>query len=81
MRVFYCLRVQSMSNPTSPASTSAADSFKRAQYRGIGLLLGPLLFAVMMLFDSQQTTMSAEAWRTAAVGMWMAIWWAPFILN
>ena len=30
----------------------------------------------MMLFDTQQTTMSAEAWRTAAVGMWMAIWWA-----
>ena len=65
-----------MSNQPSPASTSAADSFKRAQYQDIGLFLGPLLFALMMIFDHQQTTMSTEAWRTAAVGMWMAIWWA-----
>jgi sodium-dependent dicarboxylate transporter 2/3/5 len=74
MRVFYRTRVQSMSNATVPQGNTAADTFRRAQYQDIGLILGPLLFAIMMLFDTQQTTMSAEAWRTAAVGVWMAIW-------
>lgn len=48
----------------------------RARYQDVGLLLGPLLFAMMMLFDASQTTMEPAAWRVAAVGMWMATWWA-----
>ncbi|WP_371195303.1 DASS family sodium-coupled anion symporter [Glaciecola sp. SC05] len=48
----------------------------RARYQDIGLILGPLLFAFMMLFDASQTTMEPAAWRVAAVGIWMATWWA-----
>lgn len=48
----------------------------RARYQDVGLLLGPVVFVVMMLLDNVQTTMEPGAWRVAAVGMWMAIWWA-----
>lgn len=48
----------------------------RASYQTVGLLLGPLLFLVMLLFDSNQTVMAPAAWRVAAVGLWMAVWWA-----
>ncbi|MEO2267602.1 DASS family sodium-coupled anion symporter [Pseudoalteromonas sp. YIC-656] len=48
----------------------------RAKHQDIGIVLGPAFFAFMMLFDASQQTMSLEAWRTAAVGGWMAIWWA-----
>ena len=30
----------------------------------------------MLLADQWQGVMSTEAWRTAAVGLWMAVWWA-----
>ena len=30
----------------------------------------------MLLTDQWQGVMSTEAWRTAAVGLWMAVWWA-----
>ncbi len=42
----------------------------------VGLVLGPLIFAVMLLLGEQQNAMPPEAWRVAAVGLWMAIWWA-----
>lgn len=48
----------------------------RARYQDIGLLLGPLFLVVMMLFDGSQTTMDQSAWRVAAIGLWMATWWA-----
>ena len=48
----------------------------RAPYQNIGLIAGPALFALMMLLGTQQNIMGTEAWRTAAVGLWMAIWWA-----
>jgi len=48
----------------------------RARYQDFGLIFGPLLFVIMMLFDSSQTTMEPMAWRVAAVGLWMAVWWA-----
>lgn len=48
----------------------------RARYQDIGLVLGPAVFTLMMLFDGAQTTMPIEAWRTAGIGLWMAIWWA-----
>ncbi|MFC3093277.1 DASS family sodium-coupled anion symporter [Alteromonas sediminis] len=49
---------------------------ERARYQDIGLILGPLLFAVMMMFDGTQQTMDQGAWRVAAIGLWMAAWWA-----
>jgi sodium-dependent dicarboxylate transporter 2/3/5 len=48
----------------------------RAPYQNIGFIAGPALFALMMLLGTQQNIMGTEAWRTAAVGLWMAIWWA-----
>lgn len=48
----------------------------RAKYQDVGLILGPLIFAVMMIFDGTQTAMPTEAWRVAGVGLWMATWWA-----
>ena len=42
----------------------------------IGRVLGPVVFVLMLLFEGAQTAMSPEAWRVAAAGSWMAIWWA-----
>lgn len=42
----------------------------------VGLVLGPLIFASMLLLGEQQAVMSIEAWHVAAAGIWMAIWWA-----
>ncbi|MFI2810958.1 MULTISPECIES: DASS family sodium-coupled anion symporter [unclassified Microbulbifer] len=49
---------------------------QRPGYQGIGLLLGPALFVLMMLFADVQTTMNPVAWKVAAIGLWMAAWWA-----
>ncbi len=40
----------------------------------VGLILGPLVFALMAL-TSPPEGMTVEAWRVAAIGLWMAIWW------
>ncbi|MGQ8366084.1 SLC13 family permease [Glaciecola sp. 1036] len=48
----------------------------RATYQNIGLILGPLIFAAMMFFDGSQVVMEVASWRVAAVGLWMAVWWA-----
>jgi sodium-dependent dicarboxylate transporter 2/3/5 len=45
-------------------------------YQRVGRVLGPALFAVMLLLESWQQAMDPAAWRVAAVGIWMAIWWA-----
>ena len=45
-------------------------------YQVVGRVLGPAIFLAMMMTDSAQTAMSSEAWRAAAVGLWMATWWA-----
>ena len=39
-----------------------------------GLLLGPVLF-LLVLFLPAPEGMPPVAWRTAAVGAWMAVWW------
>lgn len=44
-------------------------------YQLVGLLLGPLAFAAMMLAPAP-AGLSAAGWATAALGVWMAIWWA-----
>ncbi|WP_250460393.1 SLC13 family permease [Microbulbifer litoralis] len=49
---------------------------QRPGYQNIGLLLGPALFALMMLFADTQTAMNPVAWKVAAIGLWMASWWA-----
>lgn len=47
---------------------------ERGIYQDIGLIFGPLIF-LLLIFISQDT-MSQVAWYTAAVSLWMAIWWA-----
>lgn len=48
----------------------------RARYQDIGLVTGPVIFLLMLLLGADQSLMGEQAWRTAAVGQWMAIWWA-----
>ena len=57
-------------------STITKIDSDRAGYQNIGLFIGPAIFLVMLAFSNFQQTMSIEAWRTAAVGLWMAVWWA-----
>jgi len=51
------------------------DSFGRARYQVVGLYLGPAI-ALLMLLIGGEGIMAPAAWKTAAVGSWMAIWWA-----
>ncbi|MEX0708774.1 MAG: hypothetical protein WD078_12485, partial [Woeseia sp.] len=63
-----------MTSAETDATPPANQTPERHQV--IGRILGPLLFVVMLLTESSQDTMSPLAWRVAAVGIWMAIWWA-----
>jgi sodium-dependent dicarboxylate transporter 2/3/5 len=44
------------------------------RHRLIGLIVGPLAAAVVLASPAPDG-LSQEGWRTAAVGIWMAIWW------
>ena len=44
-------------------------------YQLVGLLLGPLAFAAMLLSPAP-AGLSAGGWATAALAVWMAVWWA-----
>jgi sodium-dependent dicarboxylate transporter 2/3/5 len=44
-------------------------------YQLVGLLLGPACFAAMLLMPAP-AGLSAAGWATAALAVWMAIWWA-----
>ncbi len=52
----------------------------RSTSQKVGLILGPILCAVMLLTDPP-SGLSAAGWSVAAVGVWMAIWWATEALN
>ena len=47
----------------------------RARYQDVGIWLGPAL-CLLMLLIGPQGGLDVPAWRTAAVGVWMAVWWA-----
>ena len=47
----------------------------RARYQDIGIWLGPAI-TLVMLWVGPQGGLDEPAWRTAAVGLWMAVWWA-----
>ena len=47
----------------------------RARYQWVGLFLGPLL-ALTMLLAGAPDGLGVTAWRTAAIGVLMAVWWA-----
>ena len=65
-----------MSNEAVSAIPDASGNLERAHYQNLGLIAGPAIFAMMMIGGAFQDTMSTEAWRTAAVALWMAVWWA-----
>ena len=56
------------------AAPRPADGRGRAQR--VGRWLGPLAFAAMLALAPTQQVMPDAAWRVAAAGLWMAIWWA-----
>jgi len=47
----------------------------RARHQVIGLFLGPAI-AVLMLVAGAPDALTDAAWRTAAIGIMMAVWWA-----
>jgi len=47
----------------------------RAKHQRVGLWLGPAV-AVLMLIYGPPDTLTDAAWRTAAMGVLMAVWWA-----
>jgi sodium-dependent dicarboxylate transporter 2/3/5 len=47
----------------------------RTTHQKVGLLLGPLL-AVAILLTDPPSGLTESAWRTAAMGVLMAVWWA-----
>ncbi len=59
-----------MSGMDTPPSEGAASGLRPR----VGLLLGPLLFAAMLLAPVPDG-LSAAGWRAAAVGALMAAWW------
>jgi len=61
---------------TSSGADSPAVNQPLQTYQVVGRILGPLIFALMLFFDQSQNVMPTEAWRVAAVGLWMATWWA-----
>ncbi len=56
------------------SDTDSDDTSHLAQR--IGRWLGPAVFVLMLVVSPYQGVMEPLAWRAAAVGLWMAIWWA-----
>ncbi|GGW93481.1 SLC13 family permease [Alteromonas halophila] len=48
---------------------------QRRHYQNTGLVAGPLAF-VALLLTAPPAGLDGVAWMTAAVALWMAIWWA-----
>jgi len=61
---------------TSPKAMEAGFNRPLETYQHVGRVLGPALFALMLAAESWQQAMDPVAWRVAAAGLWMAIWWA-----
>ena len=60
----------------SHESDKPAQERPRETYRFVGRILGPAIFVLMLAVNEWQEAMNPQAWRAAAVGLWMAIWWA-----
>ncbi len=57
-------------------TTTSNNAHRSERYQLIGRYLGPAVFVLLMATAGWQDTMDPLAWRAAAVGLWMAIWWA-----
>ncbi len=47
----------------------------RSRHQVVGLVLGPAI-ALTMIFAGAPEDLTSAAWRTAAIGILMAVWWA-----
>lgn len=63
-----------MTTSTRPVESSA--NLPVETYKLVGRVLGPAVFVLMLITEQWQDFMSPLAWRAAAAGLWMAIWWA-----
>ena len=61
---------------TSQKQADNSDNPEIETYKIVGRVLGPSVFVIMMILGQWQDVMPTMAWRAAAVGMWMATWWA-----
>jgi sodium-dependent dicarboxylate transporter 2/3/5 len=61
---------------TATDNSEASTPPSLETYQVVGRVLGPAIFLLFLATDEWQTAMSTEAWRVAAVGLWMAVWWA-----
>ena len=57
------------------AGQTAQTTPHRATHQTFGLLAGPLAFLLVWLMPAPES-LNETAWLTAAVGIWMAIWWS-----
>jgi sodium-dependent dicarboxylate transporter 2/3/5 len=55
--------------------SETSETIGRAGYQRVGLWIGPIV-AIVMLLVGPPDSLSIQAWRTAAMGLLMAIWWA-----
>ena len=74
MFIFFDTRKLILSASTPSAEPSESQSLETHQL--VGRILGPAIFVLMLIMDQWQTVMPTEAWRAAAIGLWMAVWWA-----
>jgi len=63
-----------MTTASQASSTSANRPLET--YQIVGRILGPSIFFLMLITGQWQDVMPDTAWRAAAVGIWMAVWWA-----
>ena len=57
-------------------TSGATEDRPLETYQRIGRVLGPVIFVTMLATAQWQDVMPPVAWRTAAVALWMAVWWA-----
>ena len=58
------------------SSNDSHESAAPQTYQVVGRILGPAVFVLMYATEGFQSVMPPEAWRVAAVALWMAIWWS-----
>ncbi|MCG8462194.1 MAG: anion permease [Holophagales bacterium] len=63
-----------MNTASGPEQTEASRASSYGPRHRIGLIAGPVIFAVMGLLPAP-AGLEPAAWSTAAVGLWMATWW------
>jgi sodium-dependent dicarboxylate transporter 2/3/5 len=56
--------------------TEASENRPLETYQIVGRILGPSVFLLMLVMGQEQEAMPPNAWKAAAIGIWMAVWWA-----